>query len=298
MNRERIIYVTGMKPKPDPVDHRRQLVRVLGRALARVDPEAADWLSRREQNFTLVSWTSLVYREPADISADMPGIERLIENPVAGPEDRKAADSIGLALKRAWHLIGDSYPWLSRLIASSTLKITLDDVRLYLEDRDGIATRIRSRLIDQLIESWALGERVLLIGHSLGSVIAYDSLWHLSREAGSKGRVDLLLTMGSPLATRFIRKGLKGVDRRGAERYPDNIDRWVNVAARGEMVALHRRIKPFFAGMLRLGLVRSIEDASIYNHFRVGDRLNVHKSYGYLNHPVVAQLICEWLTRR
>lgn len=298
MNRERIIYVTGMKPKPDPVAHRRQLVRVLGSALARVDSEAADWLDRRPQNFTLVSWTSLVYPEPADISVDLPGIERLIESPFAGPRDRSEADSIGLGLMRTWHLIGDSYPWLSRLIASSTLKITLDDVRRYLEDRGGIATRIRDRLKVQLLESWALGERVLLIGHSLGSVIAYDTLWQLSRESGSEGRVDLLLTMGSPLATRFIRKGLKGADRRGAERYPDNIERWVNVAARGEMVALHRRIKPFFAGMLKLGLVRSIEDASIYNHFRAGDRLNVHKSYGYLNHPVVAQLICQWLIRR
>jgi len=298
LNRERIIYVTGMKPKPDPVDHRRQLVRVLGHALARVDSEAADWLDRRAQNFTLVSWTSLVYPTPAELSDDLPGIERLIESPVAGPEDRKEADSIRRSLLRTWHLIGDSYPWLSRLIASSTLKVTLDDVRRYLEDRDGIATRIRSRLNDQLLEAWARGERVLLIGHSLGSVIAYDSLWHLSRESGSDGRIDLFLTMGSPLATRFIRKGLKGADRRGSERYPDNIERWVNVAAHGEMVALHRRIKPFFAGMPRLGLVRSIEDAGIYNHFRVGDRLNVHKSYGYLNHPVVAQLICRWLMRR
>jgi hypothetical protein len=295
VNRKRIIYVTGMKPKPDPVDHRRQLVRVLGHALARVDSEAAHWLDQRVQNFTLVSWTSLFYSAPADISTDLPGIECLIESPVAGPRDRKEADSIGLGLKRGWHLIGDSWPWLSRLIASSTLKITLGDVRRYLEDRDGVATRIRSRLNDQLLEAWGTGEHVLLIGHSLGSVIAYDCLWHLSRESGSDGRVDILLTMGSPLATRFIRKGLKGADRHGAERYPDNIDRWVNVAARGEMVALHRRIKPFFAGMLRLGLVRSIEDEGIYNHFRVGGRLNVHKSYGYLNHPVVAKLISGWL---
>jgi hypothetical protein len=62
------------------------------------------------------------------------------------------------------------------------------------------------------------------------------------------------------------------------------------------MVALHRRIKPFFAEMVKLGLIESIEDEpGIYNHFR-GDRgLDVHRSYGYLNHPLVAGLICRWL---
>jgi hypothetical protein len=62
------------------------------------------------------------------------------------------------------------------------------------------------------------------------------------------------------------------------------------------MVALHQRVRPFFAAMQRAGLVLSVEDITgIYNHFRAGEQLNVHKSYGYLNHPVVAGLIAGWL---
>ena len=296
MSKERIIYVTGMKPKPEPALHEPELLRVLDAALTRADPRAAAWLRARAENFNLVSWTSLAYPERSDIAIDLPGIEHLLEQPSPSARDKREADAIWRRLFRVWHLIGDSYPWLSRLVASPALNVTLGDVRRYLGNHDGVADRIRQSLIDQLTEAWDAGDRILLISHSLGSVIAYDSLWQLSREAGHAGRVELFLTMGSPLATRFIRKGLLGANLTGAERFPSNIDHWVNLAARGEMVALHRRVKPFFSAMLTHGAAQSIDDIpDIYNHFRRDGQLNVHKSYGYLNHPIVAGLICDWL---
>jgi hypothetical protein len=292
----RIIYVTGMKPKPDPALHRPELRRVLGAGLARAHPSAARWLDERAENFVLVPWTSLLYNERRDISLDLPGIERLLANPVASEQDRREIDRLGRKLRRFWHLLGDSFPWLSAIVASSALKVTLADVHRYLDNHGGAAERIRGLLLDELEAAWAAGERVMIMGHSLGSVITYDSLWHLAREAGSTGRVDLLMTLGSPLATRFIRKGLKGADCRGADRYPDNVGRWVNVSARGEMVALNRRIRPFFTAMPRLGLIESIKDETdIYNHFRGIHGLDVHKSYGYLNHAVVAGHVARWL---
>jgi hypothetical protein len=296
MDKARIIYVTGMKPKPEPGQHRPELVRVLAAALGRVSPEARAWLNSRPESFVLVSWTALLYTEPCDIGPDLPGIERLLEQPFASAEDRRDADSLRLAVLRAWHLIGDSFSWLSDRVASPALRQTMADVHRYLDNSDGVGDRIRLQLVRELEAAWQAGDRVLLIGHSLGSVIAYDSLWVLSRELASPGRVDCLMTLGSPLATRFIRKDLMGADRSGSERYPANIDRWVNVAARGELVALHRRLRPFFAGMLSSGLIGDIEDdPAIYNHFRSGSGLNPHKSYGYLNHAAVAGRIAAWL---
>jgi len=296
MSKARIIYITGMKPKPDPALHRPELLRVLRSSLARVAPQAAEWLDARPENFVLVSWTSLLYPEYRDINLDRPGVERLLEQPYPSAADRREANAPGRVLRRWWHLLGDSFPVLSSIMASHALRVTLSDVHRYLDNTDGVADRIRALLIAELEAAWAAGDCVLLIGHSLGSVIAWDTLWQLSREAQSPGRVDWLMTLGSPLATRFIRNGLRGARRAEPECYPANIDRWVNIAARGEMVSLHRRIRPFFAGMLRFGLVQSIEDeAEIYNHFRSADGLNPHKSYGYLNHATVARRISRWL---
>lgn len=295
MPEARIIYVTGMKPKPEPMLHRRELVRVLSASLGRIAPAAADWLQARPENFTLVSWTSLLYEVERDIERDLPGVERLLRQPLPSAADRRAANAPGIAARRIWHLIGDSFPWLSQLMATTALRQTLADVHRYLGNDGGVAERIRQQLIDTLARASAAGDRVLVIGHSLGSVIAYDSLWELSRVAHDKSRIGLLMTLGSPLATRFIRKGLKGANLPGPERYPDNIDHWVNVAAHGELVALHRRLRPFFADMIELGLVESIEDLTIYNHYQGDDGFNPHKSYGYLNHAAVAGRICRWL---
>jgi hypothetical protein len=108
--------------------------------------------------------------------------------------------------------------------------------------------------------------------------------------------VDLFMTLGSPLATRFIRKSLRGVDREGPERFPGNIRRWVNFTAKGELMALRPQLRPHFAPMIDLDLVEDIEDhTELYNHFRGDIGLNVHKSYGYLAHRLVAERIGDWL---
>jgi hypothetical protein len=294
----RIIYVTGMKPKPPPDEHRAALQRALTAGLARARPAAAEQLRANPERFTLVSWTQLFYASvQRDIARDLPGLERLLREPVASPEERRDLDSIARRVGRFWHLFGDSLPFFGALIAKPDLRLTMADVHRYLGDRDGVAVRIRALLRAELLRAWDGDERVLLIGHSLGSVIAYDCLWELSREERHAGRVDQFVTLGSPLATRFIRRALKGAGRPGPERYPANIRRWANFAARGEIVALHPRLRPFFRRMLRYGLVESIDDrAALYNHFRGESGIDPHKSYGYLVNAAVAGLIGDWLT--
>lgn len=295
MTQARIVYVTGMKPKPPPELHKAVLTRVLAAGLARADPAAAQWLMARPENFTLVSWTRLLYDDlQRDIRLDLPGIERLLAQPEPTPADRREIDSLKRRLARLWHLFGDSSPWLTDIVARPDLRLTLAEVRRYVENRDGISRTIRAELKNALDEAWHAGERVLLIGHSLGSVIAYDTLWELSRGA-TGGRVELFLTLGSPLATRFIRMAVKGHGLPGRDRYPNNIDRWANVTARGELVALHPKLAPFFGAMADLSLVASLEDYAVYNHFRGIAGLDVHKSYGYLVNRRIAELIVEWL---
>jgi hypothetical protein len=295
LTKSRIIYITGMKPKPPPAQHREALVRVLGAALERHDPSLATWLDNTPGGFTLVSWTSLLYAAPRDIALDLPGIERLLASPEPDAADCREVDRAGRRFSRIWHLLGDSYPSLTNLVASDALRETLAEVHRYLEDRDGIAGRIRAQVSDALKSAWREGARVLLIGHSLGSVLAYDTLWELSRREHAAGDVELFMTLGSPIATRFIRRQLQGASHPGPERFPANIANWLNVSARGELVALHPRVRPYFGGMRELGLARSIVDVEIYNHFRGPAGIDVHKSYGYLNHAAVAGAIGDWI---
>lgn len=292
----RIIYVPGMKPKPAPEVHRRELMRALDFGLRAARPEAADLLAAHAERFELVAWTFSFYGRHRDIELDMPGIEALYAQPEPSAAERSQIDGLGRRLLRWWHLAGDSVPILSRLLARPALRETLAEVERYRDDVDGVGTQSRSMLKQALVRSWERAERVLLIGHSLGSVICYDALWELSRREHVAGRVDLFATLGSPLATRFIRAHLRGADCAGAERFPANIRRWTNFSARGELTALHPRLEPYFGGIVEAGLAERLEDhTGLYNHFRTDSRINVHKSYGYLANREVAECFGAWL---
>ena len=292
----RIIFVPGMKPKPPPKIHRRALWDALLTGIEGVDPSLAGALSGHLECFWLVSWTYLFYAEHRDFELDRPGITALKENPDPSDVDIREIESLARRVDRWLRILGDTLPFLSRQIADPATRLTMAEARRYLGNRHGVGREVRLMLKNQLEDAWANGDRVLLIGHSLGSVIAYDTLWELSHEEPLAGEVDLFITLGSPLATRFIRRRLRGAQLAGRARYPTILRRWINLAAKAELTALHPSLNPYFQEMVTLGLIESIDDhIDFYNHFRGERGLNVHKSYGYLLHPEVAGRIAEWL---
>ncbi len=296
MSARKIIFVPGMKPKPKPEIHVQELCRCLVAGLAWARPEAARRFSADPSCLTLVPWTYRFYGTYRDIALDRPGIDAILREPDPSAEDQADIESLARKISRWLRILGDAMPLFGRVIARPEMRLTLTEARRYLNDVGGIATEIRAMLRAPLREAWNNGEEVLLIGHSLGSVIAYDTLWELSHVEGLDHRVDLFITLGSPLASRLIRENLCGAKRAGEERYPTNVRRWKNFAARGELAALRPRLEQYFGEMVELGLLESLEDTvDIYNHFRGDIGLNVHKSYGYLINDAVAGAIGDWL---
>lgn len=294
----RLVFVPGMKPKPPPGAHARLILRVLGAALSRVRPGAARLLEEHPERFTLIAWTYRFYQRHRDTALDAAGVERLLANPEPSAADTAEIDALARRLSRLLRFAGDALPLLGRLVARRALRLTLTEVHRYFADHDGLGSAIRGDLARELAQAAERGERVLLVAHSLGSVIAYETLWELT-QVQSSARVDLFVTLGSPLASRFIRRRLAGARLKGAERYPGNVRRWVNFSAKGDDTALHPRLRPFFGPMLELGLLESLEDhTGLYNHYRSEIGLNVHDAYGYLAHPLVASVIGDWLEGR
>ena len=292
----RIIFVPGLSPKPPADAYRAQLLRVLLAALERARPQAAVALAARPDAFVLVAWTHLFYAQARDVALDLPGIERLlIQAPTA--EDRREVASWTRRLDMLARVVGDAVPPLGRL-ANSAIRAQVADVTRYQRDDAGIGTEIRRLVREQLESAWAAHDRVLLIGHSLGSVICYDALWDLGRERRAERRVSLFVTLGSPLATHVIRRGLLSAGVRGADAYPRNIARWVNLAARGDTTALYPRLEPRFREMRELGLVDSIEDyVDLENCFRSATGVNAHEAYGYLFQRTLAEIVGDFIER-
>jgi pimeloyl-ACP methyl ester carboxylesterase len=165
----------------------------------------------------------------------------------------------------------------------------------YFHDHGGIAAQLRELVKAPLRRMFAAGDRVLLIGHSMGAIIAYDALWELSQIEHNPGSVELFLTIGSPLGMRYVQRHLLGF-RNHAQRFPGNVRRWLNIAAQGDLTALDPEIRGDFRAMLGAGATESIEDMheGVFTYFRNESGLNVHRSYGYLVEPHVAGAIAAW----
>jgi hypothetical protein len=296
--RFRIYFIPGVKPKPPADLHRHELLRCLLSGLRRACPHAASALEREPERFELYAWNYDAYGEYRDIALDIDGIDQLLASPEPSAADKAEIRASLSGSARIAHVLGDRFPPLGRMFAADRLRESLSDTRAYLRNLDGIGTAIREGLKPRLLRSWAAGERLIVIGHSLGSVIAYDAFWDLSHESDVVPSIDTFVTLGSPLATRFVGDLLKGAGRDGPERYPTIIRHWLNFAAIGETVALFPTFPRQFREMLELGLVEKIEDhRKIYNHFRGARGLNVHVSYGYLAHETVARAIGDAVIR-
>jgi hypothetical protein len=292
----RIIFVPGLNPKPPPEIYRAQLLRVLLSSLRRSRPLAAETLAEHSKTFELVAWTYLFHGAHRDVTIDLPGIERLLVQTEPSAEDLRELASWQRRWLRWMHLVGDRWPFVGRRLAAPPTRRLMHEANRYLKNRDDVGETVRAVLRAALERAWREGARVLLIGHSLGSVIAYDTLWELTHVQRTKGEIDLLVTIGSPIATQFVRRSLRGARERGMARYPHNIRRWINLAARGDTTALQPRLAPFFREMLELKLTTAIDDfVDFDNYFRSTLGLNPHDAYGYLIQPLLADLVGDWL---
>ena len=192
----------------------------------------------------------------------------------------------------------DAFPWMIGLVANPAIKATLQDARRYFRNEGGRAAKIRTRVAGELEAAADAGQRILLLGHSLGSVIAFDVLWELSRKPQSAVRIDEFVTLGSPLGLNFVQHRMLGSQEPELRRYPDNISRWTNLSAIGELTSLDRSMADDYAPMLQGGLVESITDhTDLETYFRGPLGLNVHKCYGYMANARTGRVIVDWLER-
>jgi len=174
------------------------------------------------------------------------------------------------------------------------------DFACYLRGDTEYADSVRSRVRDKLCELLDAGDRVLLLTHGTGSAIAYDILWQLShdrhfRQNYADAKVDLWLTMGSPLGDGHIRKRLNGAKEKLALRYPSNVIAWHNVSAEDDFTCHDDTLADDFKTMMDHRIVSAVHDYKIYNLAVRYGRSNPHSSVGYYVHPRVAKIVVDWL---
>lgn len=295
MSNKRILYVPGKNPKPQAEDHHGLLLRCLVEGVDRHDGEAADILSSSDENFVLIAWNYFYYHKHQDISPDLRWIDELLRQEQASVRDVREASAWNKRLVRSLYHVADSFPVLIPWLPE-TMRRHAEETRRYFRNEGGIAWDVREFLKRELRVQQEAGNDVLVIGHSLGSIIAYDAFWSMSHQEEFHGKVDFL-TLGSPLGLNYVQQRLLGANSSADRRYPGMIRNWINVSATGDLISLDRTFADDFRDMIEFGLVRKIEDHAndVYTWYRSNEGLNVHRAYGYLVHPVVGRIVTDWL---
>ena len=297
MENLRIIFVPGKNPKPQPEEHQTELWRCLVHGVGRYDNELAAELEQHPEVFHLTSWNYLYYEQFKSLDRDLPWIEHLMTRTGASKEEREQIHSWRLRAGRLMYWAADLFPFLINLAPDPAVKATIAETRRYFENTNNIGSSIREILKAQIKSAWIENQKILLIAHSMGSIISYDALWELGRQEGYQGKIDMFLTLGSPLGMRFVQHRLVDARVQNGIRYPDNIRNWVNISSMGDLTALDPYLAGDFEDMVNRGLVESIRDEhrDVYNYFVGTQGLNVHRSYGYLVNEKVGAVIAAWI---
>jgi hypothetical protein len=137
-------------------------------------------------------------------------------------------------------------------IFRALVKRTFADVYAYFfgGSGDGMRERMRSALD-------AVDGPVIVVSHSLGTIIAYDVLRERRRD------VPLLVTAGSPLAVQEIQDLVIS-----PLKVPDGVTEWRNVADGRDLVALDKTIRPEYQPADRIRDFLVVNDSDNHHDIR------------------------------
>lgn len=145
----------------------------------------------------------------------------------------------------------------------------LKQVRRFLHDPE-----MKQAILQRVSEKVSTNTRVI-IGHSLGSIVAYEALCK-----HPEWNVHTLVTLGSPLGIPgLIFDSLTPKPENGQGVWP-NVKQWFNIADKGDIVALEKELAPYFEGVV---------DRLVYNGWES------HSAERYLTAPETGEAVATGL---
>lgn len=256
--------------------------------------------------FEMVYWADILYEKPLDEKCtDKEDVYFLHEKyvPSSGSyiiEDHSKRKRILDFISREINSIflNEDFSLNYSFLTDSILHHWFKDLdRYYREIFDvntlkSVKDSIRQRTAE--IISKYKNDEILVIGHSMGSIIGYDVLAFDIPEIN----IDTFITIGSPLGLPVVKSKI------AAERKLNHIDtihlssptniqkHWYNFSDIEDKVAINYQLSDDFTE--NSNQVKPI-DFVVNNDYEINGERNPHKSYGYLRTPEFSDKINEFL---
>ncbi|MFD4458711.1 trypsin-like serine peptidase [Nocardia sp. NPDC058480] len=263
----------------DPVELRRNWTAGLNKGLtlaglSPIDPADVyfpfygDRLVESMDTREAVDTGPALYEDLIAEAARRAGMPTADELPV-DPQARELFGGIGAVVLGRLH---DQLSWIAARsgLDSALIGAIFKDVASYLDDE-----RVRKGVLDTVLTDAPAAGELILVSHSLGTVVAMDLLTQLPREVN----VSLLVTAGSPL-------GMDGVYRKlqsGGANRPERVGEWLNTWYAGDPIAIGCPLRQAWGPQLRELPVENPKERA-------------HDIAEYLAHAAVAAIIGHTLS--
>ncbi len=213
---------------------------------------------------------------------------------------KKLRDQVKKRLDRA--LMKEDKSLKLSTVADLILRKYFHDLQLYCSPEAAcpehpellIRDSIRNRVAEVIRKHQ--NREILLIAHSMGSIIAYDILTLTAPELS----VDVLVTVGSPLGLPVVVSKLyserkKIFQRTEKVKTPQGVlSAWYNLSDLHDRVAIDCQLAGDYE---KNGRGVEVADRIVYNNYEFEGKRNPHKSYGYLRTPEMAEIVDAFLKR-
>jgi len=173
------------------------------------------------------------------------------------------------------------------------LDIYYNENSLSPNNKDGFTKqKIQNRLLS-ILQKYK-DYKILLIAHSMGSIIAFDVLSNHSENIN----INTFISIGSALGLPVIVSRIFAEQKTKSQKInkpitPNCISKsWFNMSDKYDKVAIDHTLADDFApNIFGIGVL----DISVYNNYEINGKANPHKTYGYLRTPEIATIIDSFL---
>jgi len=166
--------------------------------------------------------------------------------------------------------------------ADRVLEKKLPDLYNYYTDEEK-KNELRGRLKKAIDDN--KGKRIMVIAHSMGSIIAYDVLRAIGRVDPTLS-INHFVTIGSPLGLPHVK--YKIIQENSLVRTPSIVKKWTNLADRRDPVAVDVYLKDDYEE--NDSGVRVVDDLVMNDWGGIH-----HKSYGYLRTPELTDIVRSFI---
>jgi hypothetical protein len=290
-----IIGIHGLGNKPPSLLLKRWWMKSIYEGLSAVNADSIYF------KFELAYWADILHDKPLNPLESDEESPYFIEDPYTPRKTVVPQPTVELRKKvnayiekQLEHLIlNKDYSISFSRISDLIIRHFFKDLDRYYAFDATVRHAVRKRLSDLIYTH--RHNKIMIIAHSMGSIVAFDVLSQLP----SQITIDTLVTIGSPLGIPVIKGKIMAEMRKfnphiKETKTPEVIEkRWINLADIEDKVALDFNLTDDF---LPNASGVQPENLIVVNDYYKRNKRNPHKIYGYLRTQQLTQLLYQFIT--